>query len=53
MAAEVIAVSSGIITSAITLVMGFLVLVFPSFLRVLIGIYLIFIGTLGLLAYFM
>ncbi|MFH1182390.1 MAG: DUF3096 domain-containing protein [Candidatus Woesearchaeota archaeon] len=51
MAVDIIAVQSGgILASAVTLIMGFLVLTFPSFLRVLIGVYLVFIGTLGLLA---
>jgi hypothetical protein len=53
MVAEILAVQGGLLTAIITLVMGFLVLIFPSFLRVLIGIYLVFIGTLGILAYFL
>jgi hypothetical protein len=54
MAVELISVQSGgILVSAITFVIGFLVLVFPAFLRFLIGTYLIFVGTLGLLAYFL
>ncbi len=41
--------TSSIVGSLIAIVMGVLVLVFPTLLRVLVGLYLLFVGVLGML----
>lgn len=42
--------TTGLITSVITIFAGILVLAFPTFLRFLIGFYLLLVGVIGLLA---
>ncbi|MBI2145502.1 DUF3096 domain-containing protein [Candidatus Woesearchaeota archaeon] len=42
---------TSLLGSLLAIVAGVLVLVFPTLLRVLVGLYLLFVGLLGLLAY--
>ena len=43
--------TSGLLSSLLTVFMGGLVLAFPKFLRILVGLYFILVGILGLLAF--
>jgi hypothetical protein len=45
--------SGGLLSSILTLLFGIMVLAFPSLLRFMIGFYLIVVGALGLLIYFL
>jgi len=41
---------SGLIGAIITLIFGILVLIFPKFLRVIVGLWFVLVGILGIIS---